>query len=127
MDVRIVRPLDAEGVLADHDCERAVQLAYSAKSGHVKILQIMASFPTEQDAKSTATRLLQGRRTDRAFTWKTSYIHGYYGRVLPVWSKSYLIVTVVSTDKTGKPDAMKFLAYLMSDRLRYFGQRDRIA
>ncbi|MEU6712805.1 hypothetical protein ABZ897_15095 [Nonomuraea sp. NPDC046802] len=118
-------PVDAEGLLADNNCERAVQIAYSAKSGHVKALQIMAAFPSEQDAKNTAARLLK-LRSDRAVTWKRDYAHrGYaYGKILSSYMKKYVVITIVTTDKKGEADAKKFHAYLQSDHAAYFIWRD---
>ncbi|MFC4011392.1 hypothetical protein ACFOY2_29475 [Nonomuraea purpurea] len=118
-------PVDAEGVLADNDCERAVQIAYSAKNGHVKAILIMASFPSEQDAKNTAARLKK-LGSDRAVTWKRDYGHRNfaYGKILSTYAKKYVVITIVTTDKTGKADAAKYLVYLHTDPAGYLIRRD---
>ncbi|MFG1694102.1 hypothetical protein [Nonomuraea sp. NPDC049309] len=119
-------PLDVKGVLAEHHCGRAVQLAFSAENGHIKILQIMASFPTDQDAGKAAARITQARITLDGLAWKSTYAHTYAGKGMTISSKNYLIATVVTTDKTGQPHTTTYLTYLMVDRMVYLRKRDRV-
>ncbi|MFG1703710.1 hypothetical protein ACFLIM_10990 [Nonomuraea sp. M3C6] len=117
-------PVDGQGVLAKYDCERAIQLAYSAYGGHIKAVQVMMSFPTEQAAKTTATRL--AKLTSEAVNWKKDKAHSKYayGKIRSSASKKYVVVTVLTADKTAKSLATYYHSYLQSDHASYFLLRD---
>ncbi|HEX4813314.1 MAG TPA: hypothetical protein VFV66_11240, partial [Nonomuraea sp.] len=117
-------PVDGEGVLARYDCQRAVQLAYSAYSGHIKAVQLMMSFPTEKAAKDTAARL--AKLTSDAVTWRKDKAHGSYayGKIRSGAAKKYVVVTIVTADSSGKAKAGKFHGYLQADIASYFLLRD---
>ncbi|WP_327585257.1 hypothetical protein OHA25_57855 [Nonomuraea sp. NBC_00507] len=117
-------PLDGEGVLAKYDCERAIEVAYSAYGGHLKAVQLMMSFPNEKAAKNTATRL--SKLTSDAVTWRKDKAHATYayGKIRSSASKKYLIITIVTADKSAKARAEKFHAYLQTDHASYFLMRD---
>ncbi|MGP3918424.1 hypothetical protein [Nonomuraea sp. 10N515B] len=117
-------PLDGEGVLAKYDCERAIEVAYSAYGGHLKAVQLMMSFPNEKAAKNTATRL--SKLTSDAVTWRKDKAHTTYayGKIRSSSSKKYLIITIVTADKSAKARAEKFHAYLQTDHASYFLMRD---
>ncbi|MGW0801626.1 hypothetical protein [Nonomuraea sp. NPDC002799] len=116
-------PVDGTGVLAKNDCQRAIQLAYTAYSGHLKAIQIMMSFPSEQAAKTAATSLARGSdgvkwKKDKALS---TYV---YGKMQSGASKKYVVVTIVTADKTAKTEATNFHAYLQADHASYFLLRD---
>ncbi|UBU14857.1 hypothetical protein [Nonomuraea gerenzanensis] len=118
-------PVDGQGVLARNKCQRAVQLAYSAYSGHLKAVQIMMSFPTDQAAKTTANRL--AKLSSNAVKWRqdkalTRYV---YGKILSGASKNYVVVTIVTADKSAGTMAPNFHAYLQTDHTSYFELRDQ--
>ncbi|TMR10492.1 hypothetical protein ETD86_39245 [Nonomuraea turkmeniaca] len=117
-------PVDGEGVLAKYDCERAIEIAYSAYGGHLKAVQLMMSFPNEKAAKNTATRL--AKLTSDAVTWRKDKAHAsyVYGKIRSGASKKYLIVTIVTADKSAKARAEKFHGFLQADHASYFLLRD---
>ncbi|KAB8197480.1 hypothetical protein FH608_002695 [Nonomuraea phyllanthi] len=118
------KPVDARGVLAQNDCERAVQLAYTARGGHIKAVQIIMSFPSEQVAKKTATRL--NSLSSDGLRWRTDKTHAdfAYGKIRTSTAKRYVIVTVLTADKSAKSVATHYHAYLQSDHASYFLFRD---
>ncbi|GAA4968805.1 hypothetical protein HD597_008658 [Nonomuraea thailandensis] len=118
-------PVDGQGVLARNKCQRAVQLAYSAYSGHLKAVQVMMSFPTDRAAKTTADRL--AKLSSNAVKWRqdkalTRYT---YGKILSGASKNYVVVTIVTADKSAGTKAPNFHAYLQTDHTGYFELRDQ--
>ncbi|RVX47624.1 hypothetical protein EDD27_10563 [Nonomuraea polychroma] len=117
-------PVDGEGVLARYDCERAIEIAYSAYGGHLKAVQLMMAFPNDKAAKNTATRL--AKLTSDAVTWRKDKAHTRYayGKIRSGASKKYLIITIVTADKSAKSQAEKFHAYLQTDHASYFLMRD---
>ncbi|WP_188191383.1 hypothetical protein [Nonomuraea sp. SYSU D8015] len=117
-------PVDGEGVLARYNCQRAIQVAYSAYGGHLKAVQIMMSFPNERAARNTATRL--ANLTSDAVTWRKDKAHTTYayGKIRSGASKKYVIVTVVTADRSAKAQAEKFHGYLQADHASYFELRD---
>ncbi|MCK2220966.1 hypothetical protein MF672_045245 [Actinomadura sp. ATCC 31491] len=117
-------PVDAQGVLAKNDCERATQVAYSAYRGHLKAVQVVMAFPTDKAAKTAETRLL--KLTSDGVNIRRDMVQAAYayGRVRTNAIKKYLIVTVVTADRTARAKASKFHLYLQADALRYFLLRD---
>lgn len=117
-------PVDGQGVLAKNKCQRAVELAYSAYGGHLKAVQLMMSFPTEKAAKTAADRL--AKLSSDAVTWRKNRAHSTYayGKVRSGASKKYLVVTIVTADKSARSKATSFHAYLQSDHAGYFLLRD---
>ncbi|MGW4791306.1 hypothetical protein ACWEPC_02670 [Nonomuraea sp. NPDC004297] len=117
-------PVDGQGVLADNKCRRAVQLVYSAYRGHLKAVQLMLAFPSDRAAKATADRL--SRLTSTAVRWRRDKaLPDYaYGKILSGASKKYVIVTIVTADRSADPMAPNFHAYLQSDQTDYFERRD---
>ncbi|MGW3342635.1 hypothetical protein ACWDA3_04985 [Nonomuraea rubra] len=118
-------PVDGEGVLAKNKCERAVQLAYSAYSGHLKAVQVMMSFPTDRAAKTTADRL--AKLSSNAVKWRQdkALARYTYGKILSGASKNYVVVTIVTADKSAGTKAPNFHAYLQTDHTSYFELRDQ--
>ncbi|MFI7638771.1 hypothetical protein [Nonomuraea sp. NPDC049400] len=117
-------PVDGRGVLAQNDCQRAVQLAYSADGGHIKAVQIMMSFPSEQAAKKTADRLAS--LDSDAVKWRKDKAHSNYayGKIRTGHAKQYVVVTVLTADKSAKSRAARYHSYLQSDHASYFLFRD---
>ncbi|MBF8189392.1 hypothetical protein ITP53_27390 [Nonomuraea sp. K274] len=117
-------PVDGEGVLADNECESAVQVAYSADDGAIKAAQIMMSFPSEQTAKTTASRL--AKLTSDAVLWRQSTTHSTYayGKIRSGSAKNYVVVTVVTATKAASSKAPKFHSFLQADHANYFLMRD---
>ncbi|MEW9547289.1 hypothetical protein [Nonomuraea sp. NPDC050783] len=115
--------MDGEGVLAKYHCESAIQLAYSAYSGHLKAVQLIMAFPTASDAKSTAKRLQN--LTSDAVRWRTDKTHKSYayGKILSGSVEKYVLVTIVTADSSAKSKAQKFHAYLQADHANYFVMR----
>ncbi|MCF6474013.1 hypothetical protein FAF44_37355 [Nonomuraea sp. MG754425] len=122
-------PLDAEGVLADNDCESAVQLAYTAYGGNLKAVQIIASFPKTGDAKATANALKNS--ADTKVAWRRSSAHSRYayGAIYTGSYLNYLVVTVVTANRSAQPKAKKFHTAMQSDRGVYLflgRQKERV-
>ncbi|GAA3132055.1 hypothetical protein [Nonomuraea salmonea] len=118
-------PVDGKGgVLRKNKCERAVQLAYSAYSGHLKAVQLIMEFPSDQAAKTTADRL--SKLSSDAVTWRQDKAHSdyVYGKILSGASRKYVVVTIVTADKTAGEKAPGFHAYLQTDHTSYFRIRD---
>ncbi|SDH72103.1 hypothetical protein SAMN05421869_10368 [Nonomuraea jiangxiensis] len=114
-------PVDGKGgVLAKNDCEQAIELAYSARSGHVKAVQVIMAFPTKEDASATATRLTS--LSSDAVKWRKDKTHSTYafGKYAAAAMGKYVIYTVVTADNTGKSQAPRYLSYLQSDHANYF-------
>ncbi|MGI5285199.1 hypothetical protein ACQEVF_17950 [Nonomuraea polychroma] len=116
-------PVDRQGVLAKNTCERAVQLAYSAYRGHLTAVQVIMTFPTEKAAKATAKHLAN---SSRAVKWRRDKILGkyVYGKIRSGTIKRYVLLTVVTADKTAQAKATRFHHYLHTDHLNYFIFRD---
>ncbi|WP_169789103.1 hypothetical protein [Nonomuraea candida] len=117
--------VDGQGVLARNKCQRAVQLAYSAYNGHLKAVQILMAFPSDRAAKTTADRL--SKLSSDAVKWRqdkalTNYV---YGKILSGASKKYVVVTIVTADKSARSMAKNFHAYLQTDQTSYFLMRDQ--
>ncbi|MEO3871163.1 hypothetical protein ABGB18_20315 [Nonomuraea sp. B12E4] len=112
--------VDGKGVLAKNDCERAAEIAYSAKSGHIKAVQVLMAFPTTKAAKATATQL--ARLSSDAVKWRQDQTHSKYayGKFGSAASSNFVIFTVVTADNTGKSLAPSYLRYLQSDFMGYF-------
>ncbi|MEV4107510.1 hypothetical protein [Nonomuraea sp. NPDC049695] len=117
-------PVDGRGVLAQNHCRRAIQLAYSAYGGHIKAVQVMMSFPSEQAAKKAATRL--ATLDSNAVKWRKDKAHRtyVYGKMRSGVAKNYVVVTVLTADKTAKSLATYYHHYLQSDHASYFLFRD---
>jgi hypothetical protein len=107
-------PVDRQGVLAENDCESAVQLAYSAYGGHLTAVQVIMSFPTEKAAKATAKHLA---KSSRAVKWRRDKILGkyVYGKIRSGATKRYVMLTVVAADRTAQAKATRFHHYLHAD------------
>ncbi|MEU6785352.1 hypothetical protein ABZ912_39710 [Nonomuraea angiospora] len=119
-------PVDGQGVLAKNKCERAVQVAYSAYRGHLKAVQVMMSFPTDKAARTTATRL--AKLTSDAMNIRSDMVLPTYayGRIRTNPAKKYVVVTIVTADKTARSKAAKFHLYLQAHSVSYFLLRDAI-
>ncbi|MGP3962248.1 hypothetical protein ACTWPT_40275 [Nonomuraea sp. 3N208] len=117
-------PVDGEGVLARNNCERAVQIAYSAYRGHLKAVQVIMSFPSDKAAKATANRL--AKLTSNAVNIRRDMTHTTYayGRIRTNVAKKYVVATIVTADNTAKSKAEKFHLYLQADSVGYFLLRD---
>ncbi|PZG01412.1 hypothetical protein C1J01_48030, partial [Nonomuraea aridisoli] len=117
-------PVDGRGVLAKNKCQRAIQLAYSAYGGHLKAVQIAMSFPTDQAAKTAADRL--SKLNSDAVRWRVDKtLDTYaYGKILTGASKKYLVITIVTADKSARAAATNFHSYLQADHAGYFLSRD---
>ncbi|WP_187415150.1 hypothetical protein [Nonomuraea sp. PA05] len=118
-------PLDAEGVMADNDCESAVQLAYTAYGGNLKAVQVILQFPGAADAKKTATQLKNG--ADEKVAWRRSSAHSSfaYGAVYSGAYLNYVVVTVVTTNASAKSKARKFHTAMQTDRGIHFFMKRR--
>jgi hypothetical protein len=117
-------PVDRRGVLAANKCERVVQLAYTAYRGHLTAVQVIMSFPTVKAAKATATRLARSSgnvkwRRDRMLD---KYV---YAKQRVTSTDRYVLLTVVTADRTAQAKATRFQHYLHTDRSDSF--RDSIA
>ncbi|MEV4116387.1 hypothetical protein [Nonomuraea sp. NPDC049695] len=112
-------PIDRQGVLAKNKCERAVQLAYSAYRGHLTAVQVIMSFPTVKAAKATATHLA---KSSRAVKWRRDKMLSEYayGKIRSGATKTYVLLTVVTADKTAQAKATQFHHYLHRDHSNYF-------
>ncbi|MFB4278847.1 hypothetical protein ACBJ59_26395 [Nonomuraea sp. MTCD27] len=118
-------PVDGQGLLAKNNCQRAIQVAYSAYSGHLKAVQVMMSFPTDKAAKTTADRL--AKLSSDAVKWRQDKAHAsyVYGKIRSGASKKYVVVTIVTADKSAQSKASNFHAYLQTDLASYFLLRDQ--
>ncbi|RVX46082.1 hypothetical protein EDD27_8928 [Nonomuraea polychroma] len=116
-------PVDRQGVLAKNKCERAVQLAYSAYRGHLTAVQVIMSFPTEKAAKAAAKHLAN---SSRAVKWRRDKVLDkyVYGKIRSSATKRYVLLTVVTADKTAQAKATRFHHYLHTDHSNYFIFRD---
>lgn len=116
-------PVDRQGVLAKNKCERAVQLAYSAYRGHLTAVQVIMSFPTVKAAKATAKHLAN---SSSAVKWRRDKVLGkyVYGKIRSGVTKRYVVLTVVTADKTAQAKATRFHHYLHTDHSDYFLFRD---
>ncbi|TMR24981.1 hypothetical protein ETD86_02365 [Nonomuraea turkmeniaca] len=117
-------PVDAQGVLAKNNCERAVQVAYSAYRGHLKAVQVMLSFPTDKAAKTAATRMAKLTSDPVNIRRDMALATFVYGQIRANVAKKYVIVTIVTADKTAKSKAEKFHLYKQADSVSYFLLRD---
>ncbi|MEV0997093.1 hypothetical protein [Nonomuraea sp. NPDC050202] len=116
-------PVDRQGVLAENGCERAVQLAYSAYSGHLTAVQVILAFPSDKAAKATAAHLAS---SSRGVKWRRDKVlDAYvYGRIRSGAIGRYVVYTAVTADKTAQAKAARFHRYLQADHLNYFVFRD---
>jgi hypothetical protein len=116
-------PVDRNGVLAGTTCERAVQLAYSAYRGHLKAVQVIMAFPSAKAAKAMAEQLAN---TSGVVKWRRDQVLGkyVYGKLRSGATKNYVVVTVVTADKTARAKATRFHHYLHTDHSNYFRFRD---
>ncbi|MFI6737111.1 hypothetical protein ACIBI9_29650 [Nonomuraea sp. NPDC050451] len=119
-------PVDGQGVLAKNDCERAVQVAYSAYRGHLKAVQVMMSFPTDKAARTTATRL--AKLTSDAMNIRSDMVLPTYayGKIRTNPAKKYVVVTIVTADKSARSKAAKFHLYLQAHSVSHLLLRDVI-
>ncbi|WP_220448372.1 hypothetical protein, partial [Nonomuraea diastatica] len=116
--------VDRQGELAKNQCERAIELAYSAYSGHLKAIQVIMSFPSEATAKTAATRLAE--LSSNAVKWRRDQALDtfVYGKIRSGSIKKYVVLTVVTADRTARAKATKFHHYLQADHKNYFLFRD---
>ncbi|GAA4935244.1 hypothetical protein GCM10023334_043770 [Nonomuraea thailandensis] len=116
-------PVDRQGMLAENGCERAVQLAYSAYSGHLTAVQVIMVFPGEKAAKATAEHLAS---SSRGVKWRRdAMLDEYvYGRIRSGANGRYVVYTAVTADKSAQARAARFHQYLQADHLNYFVFRD---
>ncbi|WP_425465404.1 hypothetical protein [Nonomuraea mesophila] len=116
--------LDGKGELAEHNCERAVELAYSAYAGHLKAVQVIMTFPDETAAKTASTRL--NKLPSNALKWRRDQVLDTfdYGKIRSGTVKKYVVLTVVTADRTARAKATKFHHYLQADHKNYFLFRD---
>ncbi|MEV4169214.1 hypothetical protein [Nonomuraea sp. NPDC049709] len=117
-------PVDAQGVLAKNKCERAVQVAYSAYRGHLKAVQVMMAFPTDKAARTAATRLAKVPADSVNIRRDMALANFSYGKIRTNVSKKYVVVTIVTADKTARSKADKFHLYMQADAVSYFLLRD---
>ncbi|MEV5894379.1 hypothetical protein [Nonomuraea fuscirosea] len=117
-------PVDGRGVLAKNKCTRAVQVAYTAYRGHLKAVQVMMMFPTDTAAKAAATRLAKLNSNAVNIRSDMTFSTFAYGAIRTNPSKKYVVVTIVTADKTAKARAEKFHLYMQADSMSYFLLRD---
>ncbi|MEV4014170.1 hypothetical protein AB0J35_27080 [Nonomuraea angiospora] len=117
-------PVDGQGVLAKNKCQRAIQIAYSAYRGHLKAVQVMMSFPTDKAARTTATRL--AKLTSDAMNIRSDMVLPTYayGKIRTNPAKKYVVVTIVTADRSARSKAAKFHLYLQAHSVGYFLLRD---
>ncbi|MEV4014367.1 hypothetical protein AB0J35_28080 [Nonomuraea angiospora] len=117
-------PVDRHGVLARNKCERVVQLAYTAYRGHLTAVQVIMSFPTVKAAKATAMQLAS---SSRAVKWRRDkMLDKYvYAKQRVASTERYVLLTIVTADRTAQAKATRFQHYLHTDRSNSF--RDSIA
>ncbi|MGW0807550.1 hypothetical protein [Nonomuraea sp. NPDC002799] len=118
-------PVDGQGVMAKNNCERALQIAYSAYRGHLKAVQVLLSFPTEKAAKATATRLTKLSSNAVNVRSDMTLPNFTYGKFFTGAFKKYVVITIVTADKTARSKAAKFHLYLQADTAGYLLLRDR--
>ncbi|NBE99045.1 hypothetical protein FE391_36270 [Nonomuraea sp. KC401] len=113
-------PVDAEGVMADNNCENAVQLAYTAYGGNLKAVQIILAFPSSGDTKNAAKQLKN--TADKNVAWRRSSAHRSYsyGKIYTGAYVKHLVITIVTANSSAKPKAAKFHTALQTDRGVYF-------
>ncbi|UBU09381.1 hypothetical protein [Nonomuraea gerenzanensis] len=117
-------PVDGQGVLARNNCERAIQVAYSAYRGHLRAVQVTMAFPTDKAAKAAATRLAK-LDSDAVNIRSDMTLDTFaYGQIRANVAKKYVIATIVTADRTARPRAEKFHLYLQADAMSYFLLRD---
>ncbi|WP_406674663.1 hypothetical protein WBK31_09755 [Nonomuraea sp. N2-4H] len=117
-------PVDAQGLLEKNDCRRAVQLAYSAYRGHLKAVQVMLEFPSVKAATTAATQMAESK-TDTVNIRRDMALPTFeYGKVRTNPAKKYVVVTIVTADKTAKAKADDFHLYMQADSVSYFLLRD---
>ncbi|MFG1699892.1 hypothetical protein [Nonomuraea sp. NPDC049309] len=117
-------PVDAQGLLEQNKCRRAVQLAYSAYRGHLKAIQVLLEFPSVKAATNAATQMV-GSKTDTVNVRRDMALPTYeYGKIRTTPAKKYVVVTIVTADKTAKAKADDFHLYMQADRVSYFLLRD---
>ncbi len=117
-------PVDGRGVLAKNKCTSAVQVAYTAYRGHLKAVQVMMMFPTDTAAKAAATRLAKLNSNAVNIRSDMTFSTFAYGAIRTNPSKKYVVVTIVTADKTAKARAEKFHLYMQADSMSYFLLRD---
>ncbi|MEV4071856.1 hypothetical protein [Nonomuraea fuscirosea] len=117
-------PVDGRGVLAKNKCTSAVQVAYTAYRGHLKAVQVMMMFPTDTAAKAAATRLAKLNSNAVNIRSDMTFSTFAYGAIRTNPSKKYVVVTIVTADKTAKARAEKFHLYMQADSMSYFMLRD---
>ncbi|MEV4575382.1 hypothetical protein AB0K16_19220 [Nonomuraea jabiensis] len=119
-------PVDRNGVLAKNRCEHAVQLAYAAYRGHLTAVQVIMSFPTVKAARATAGRLAS---SSGAVKWRRDKMLGtyVYAERRVTSSGRYVLLTVVTADRTAQAKATRFQHYLHADRSNSFLFRDPTA
>ncbi|MGV9384397.1 hypothetical protein ACWDRB_51880 [Nonomuraea sp. NPDC003707] len=119
-------PVDRSGVLARNKCERVVQLAYKAYRGHLTAVQVIMSFPTVKAAKATAVHLAG---SSRAVKWhRDKMLDRYvYAKQRVAVTKRYVLLTIVTADRTAQAKATRFHHYLHTDLSNSFLFRDSTA
>ncbi|MEW9555632.1 hypothetical protein [Nonomuraea sp. NPDC050783] len=120
-------PVDGRpGVLAKGRCERAVQLAYTAYRGHLAAVQVIMVFPTAKAAKDAAGRLAG---SSGAVKWRRDQVLDtyVYGKRRVSSTGRYVVLTVVTADRTARAKAARFHHYLHADLSSSFLFRDPIA
>ncbi|GAA3092924.1 hypothetical protein [Nonomuraea salmonea] len=117
-------PVDAQGLLAKNDCRRAIQVAYSAYRGHLKAVQVMLEFPSDKAARNAATRITK-LTTDAVNIRRDMALRTFeYGKIRTSPAKNYVVVTIVTADRTAQSKADKFHLYMQADSVGYFLLRD---
>ncbi|WP_157548168.1 hypothetical protein [Nonomuraea candida] len=119
-------PVDRRGLLAASGCERVVQLAYRAYGGHLTAIQMIMAFPGEKAAQAALKRLTgaSGAVKWRRDTMLDTYA---YGKQRLTRTRSYVLLTVVTADKTARARAARFHRYLHADHAASFLFRDSAA
>ncbi|TDD22276.1 hypothetical protein E1294_12535 [Nonomuraea diastatica] len=112
--------MDAEGVMADNNCESAIQLAYTAYGGNLKAVQIVLAFPSSSDARNAAKRLKN--TADKNVVWRRSSAHRSYsyGKIYTGAYVKHMVITIVTANSSAKPKAEKFHTAMQTDRGVYF-------
>ncbi|MFG1942202.1 hypothetical protein [Nonomuraea sp. NPDC048826] len=101
-------------------CDRAAQLAYSARNGKLRAVQLLLAFPTERYAQAAAVGL--SRRSAEALRWRRGGTHPQYayGKVGVAGSGPYVLVTVVTATGKAAGRGPAFHRALHADTLNRF-------
>ncbi|MDA0644464.1 MULTISPECIES: hypothetical protein [Nonomuraea] len=119
-------PVDGRGrVLGRNHCDHAAQIAYSARDGKLRAVQLLLAFPTEHRARAAAVSL--SKRTSDAIRWRRGGTHAKYayGKAGVAGAGPYVVVTVVTATGRAGGQAPAFHRVLHSDTVHRFAALNR--